>query len=160
VAEDEAVALYGATKEMAEAMRAREMVLDAKIAALNSAIARTERIPALLEQQIGPAVRSAIREDFSKPIQDAVSGPIAELNRTTTAAKNAAEAMTKESRYQSWTWLFVAFILGILIGGLVAYSLVARDLDKISSQLETVESQTAPVAPSVGAGHKGSTHAH
>lgn len=160
MAEDEAVALYGATKEMAEAMRAREIVLDAKIAVLNSAIARAEKIPALLEQQVGPAVRNAIREDFSKPIKDAVAGPITELNNAVTTARGAIEKVAKESRYQTWNMIFWVFLLGIIVGGAGGYYLMVRDMNNITSRLESIEAQTAAVAASVGAGHKGSSRGH
>ena len=55
------------------------------------------------------------------PIRGAVEGPISDLNQTVFAIRNAAAEMAKESPFQTWTWLFVIFILGFLAGRAASY---------------------------------------
>jgi hypothetical protein len=162
--DDELIALYGSMKEMAAAMRAREIALDAKTAALSSAIARLGKLPETLGKQtsqyIAMGVRQSIQDDFSRPIADAVKGPIAELSRETYHAKSVIAEVARYERFHTWIWLGIIFLLGCLAGGTAGYYLVVRDLNSINAQLGAIQQQIAPAVDAKPADGKAAKEHH
>lgn len=61
-------------------MKAREAALTASTVALNQAISQLQQLPGTLgqhtSQYIAAGVRQSIEDDFSRPIANAVKGPL------------------------------------------------------------------------------------
>jgi hypothetical protein len=164
VADDEAVALYGTVKRMVQAMAEREAALEAKTATLDAAIASLQQLPATLGKQtsqyIAAGVKASIQDDFSRPIADAVKGPIADLSRETYHARIVMEQVGKEVRYQSWTWAAALVLLGFAFGGAAGYYFFVRDLGSINDRIDAIQQQLAAPAPAQPASGKGGGAAH
>lgn len=148
--DDELLALYGSMKEMAAAMKAREAALAMKTAALDAAIAELKQLPGTLGKQtsqyIAIGVKQSIQDDFSRPIAEAVKGPIAELSRETYHARIVMQQVAKETRYQSWTWLAAILLLGFAFGGAAGYYLFVRDMNAVNDRLDAIQQQLVPAA--------------
>ena len=125
--DDEAIALYGMVKKMAQAMAEREAALGAKTAALEAAIADLQQLPATLGKQtsqyIEAGVRASIKEDFKWPIEDALKGPIEELHYATNQARDVMGQVRSEAKLQSWTAVALMVVLGIALGAAATSSL-------------------------------------
>jgi hypothetical protein len=151
MADDEAIALYGAVKKMAEAMAAREAVLDAKTAALDHAIAELKGLPLALGKQtsqyIAMGVRQSIQDDFSRPIGEAFNAPIAELKSATYHARSVMAEVGKEARFQNWRWISIMVLLGIVLGATGCYYWFVHDLNRINDRLDTIQQQITPAVP-------------
>jgi hypothetical protein len=149
--DDELLLIYKNFLDMTEAMKAREVALDAKTAALGAAIAQLGKLPETLGKQtsqyIAMGVRQSIQDDFSRPIADAVKGPIAELSRETYHARSVIAEVARYERFHTWTWLGIIFLLGCLAGGTAGYYLVVCDLNSINAQLGAIQQQITPPAP-------------
>jgi hypothetical protein len=151
VADDEAIALYGAVKKMAQAMAEREAALDEKAATLDAAIAVLEQLPATLGKQVSQyierGVRASIKEDLKWPVEDALKGPIGDLGYATNQARDVMRQVRSESKLQSWTAVAVMVILGVALGMGGSYFFFIRDLGNINDRLETIQQQIATPAP-------------
>jgi hypothetical protein len=138
-------------KEMAAAMKAREAALDTKTAALGVAIAQLGKLPETLGKQtsqyIAMGVRQSIQDDFSRPIAEAVKGPIAGLESATYHARIAMEQVGKEVRFRSWTWFAVLLLIGFAIGGATGYYFFVQDMNRMSDRLDAIQQQITPAAP-------------
>lgn len=149
--DDELLLIYKGLRDMTEAMKAREIALDSKTAALGAAIAQLGKLPETLGKQtsqyIAMGVRQSIQDDFSRPIAEAVKGPIAELSRETYHARIVMEQVGKEVRFQSWTWVAVLLVLGFALGGATGYYFFVQDMNHMSERLDSIQQQIAPVAP-------------
>ncbi len=92
MADDEAIALYGMVKKMAQAMSEREAALSAKTAALEAVVANLQQLPATVGKQtsqyIEKGVRASIREDIKWPVEEAFQKPIGELHYATNQARD------------------------------------------------------------------------
>lgn len=88
--EEDAIAVVAMLKKGAETMKAREEALTASTVALNKAITQLQQLPGTLgqhtSQYIAAGVRQSIQDDFSRPIADAVKGPLSELHYATNQA--------------------------------------------------------------------------
>ena len=148
--DDELLLIYKGLRDMTAAMKAREIALDQKTAVLGSAIAQLGKLPETLGKQtsqyIAMGVRQSIQDDFSRPIAEAVKGPIAELSRETYDARIVMEQVAKEARYQSWTWLAVILLLGFAFGGATGYYLFVQDMNRVSDRLDAIQQQIATAA--------------
>ncbi len=146
--DDELLLIYKGLRDMTEAMKAREIALDAKTAALNTAIAQLGKLPDTLGKQtsqyIAMGVRQSIQDDFSRPIAEAVKGPIAELSRETYYARIVMEQVGKEVRFQSWTWVAVLLLLGFALGGATGYYFFVQDMNRVSDRLDAIQQQITP----------------
>ena len=149
--DDELLLIYKGLRDMNEAMKAREIALDSKTAALGSAIAQLGKLPETLGKQtsqyIAMGVRQSIQDDFSRPIAEAVKGPIAELSRETYHARIVMEQVGKEVRFQSWTWVAVLVLLGFALGGAAGYYLFVRDLNQVNDRLDAIQQQVTSDSP-------------
>jgi hypothetical protein len=151
MADDEAIALYGAVKRMAEAMAAREAVLDAKTAALDHAIAELKGLPLALGKQtsqyIAMGVRQSIQDDFSRPIETAVKGPLELLNREIYHARDVMAQVGNEVAFQTWRWVAFLVLIGVAIGSGGCYWFFVRDLNQVNERLDSIQQQVMVVAP-------------
>lgn len=149
--DDEAIALYGMVKKMAQAMTEREAALSAKTAALEAAVANLQQLPATLGKQtsqyIEKGVRASIKEDLKWPIEDALKGPIEELRYATSQAGDVMRQVRSEAKLQSWTTVALMVVLGIAIGSGGSYFFFIRDIGNINDRLETIQQQIATPAP-------------
>ncbi len=136
---------------MNEAMKAREIALDQKTAALGAAIAQLEKMPFALGKQtsqyIGMGVREAIQQDFDTPIKESFQVPIANLERATSEARNVMREVGKATRFHAVSWWGSVLGLGILLGALGYHFLEMRKFDDIQTQLNTIQQQIALPAP-------------
>jgi hypothetical protein len=99
-------------------------------------------------QYIAAGVKASIQDDFSRPIADAVKGPIAELSRETYHARIVMEQVGKEVRYQSRTWVAILLLLGFALGGATGYYLFVRDMNGVSDRLDAIQQQIAHLTAS------------
>ncbi len=69
--DDELLAIYGATRKLAEGMEARNAELKKSTAALEATIVQVRQLPAMLGTQtskyIAAGIREVVQEDFSQP---------------------------------------------------------------------------------------------
>ena len=149
--DDELLLIYKGFVDMTEAMKAREVALDQKTAALGAAIAQLGKLPDTLGKQtsqyIAMGVRQSIQDDFDRPIGEAFSGPIAELKSATYNARSVMAEVGKESRFHTWAWVGILVILGIALGATGCYYWFIRDLNQVNSRLDTIQQQLTPAAP-------------
>jgi hypothetical protein len=136
---------------MTEAMKAREIALDQKTAALSSAIAQLGKLPETLGKQtsqyIAMGVRQSIQDDFSRPIAEAIKGPIAELSRETYHAREVMSQVGNESRYQTWGWIVIMVLMGVAMGVAGTYYFIQKDIGRMDDRLDTIQQQITPPAP-------------
>jgi hypothetical protein len=134
---------------------AKTAVLSEKTAALAATIAELRQLPATLgshtSHYIGEGVRKAIQVDFTKPIADAVSGPMAQLDYSARQAREAIAEVRRESKLQNWTWVAIMIILGIALGVTGSYFFYTRDVGRINDRIDSLQQQIAPPAPIVDA---------
>jgi hypothetical protein len=151
--DDEILAVYGSIKKLAESMSAREAALDRKTAALDAAITEIKQLPATLGKQtsqyIAAGVRQSIQDDFSRPITEAVKGPIADLSRETYHAREVMSQVGKESRFQTWTWIAIMVLLGVILGTVGCYFFYQRDIGRIDDRLDSIQQQITPATPAL-----------
>jgi hypothetical protein len=149
--DDELLLIYKGLRDMNEAMKAREIALDQKTAALGAAIAQLEKMPFALGKQtsqyIGMGVREAIQQDFDTPIKESFQVPIANLERATSEARNVMREVGKATRFHAVSWWGSVLGLGILLGALGYHFLEMRKFDDIQTQLNTIQQQIALPAP-------------
>lgn len=149
--DDELLLIYKGLRDMNEAMKAREIALDQKTAALGAAIAQLEKMPFALGKQtsqyIGMGVREAIQQDFDTPIKESFQVPIANLERATSEARSVMMEVRKATQFHAVSWWGSVLGLGILLGALGYHFLEMRKFDDIQSQLYTIQQQIAPATP-------------
>jgi hypothetical protein len=151
MADEEALAFYGAVKRMVQAMADREAALDAKTAALDAAIAGLQQLPATLgrqtSQSIEKGVRASIKEDLKWPVEDAFKKPIEDLHYATNQARDVMREVRSASKLQSWTTIALLVIVGVALGMTGSYFFFIRDLGNINDRLDTIQQQIATPAP-------------
>jgi hypothetical protein len=149
--DDELLLIYKGLRDMTEAMKAREIALDAKTAALGAAIAQLGKLPETLGKQtsqyIAMGVRQSIQDDFSRPIADAVKGPIAELSRETYHAREVMAQVGKESRLQTRNAIIIMVLIGVIVGAFGSYFFYNRNIGRIEDRLDSIQQQITPPAP-------------
>ena len=149
--DDELLLIYKGLRDMNEAMRVREAALDKKTATLDAAVAQLGKVPEALGRQtsqyIAEGVRKSIQDDFSRPLAEAVKGPIADLSRETYHAREIMAEVGKESRLQTWKWISIMVLCGIIIGVCGSYYFYNQTIGRISDRLDSIQQQIAPPAP-------------
>ena len=149
--DDELLLIYKGHRDMTEAMKAREIALDQKTAALDAAIGQLQQLPLTLGKQtsqyIAMGVRQSIQDDFSRPIADAVKGPIAEFNQATYHARDVMRQVGEDVRFRSRTWLAFFLLIGFGLGGILGYYFFVQGVNRISDRLDSIQQQITPVVP-------------
>ena len=146
-----AVALYGLAKKQLESMNQREAELQTSTAALLAAVAELKALPLTLGKQtsqyIAMGVRQSIADDFSRPIAEAVKGPIADLSRETYHAREVMAEVGKESRLQTWKWISIMVLCGVIIGAMGSYFFYNQVIGRIDNRLDSIQQQITPAVP-------------
>jgi hypothetical protein len=114
--DDELLAIYGATRQLAEGMEARNAELKKSTAALEAIIVQVHQLPAMLGAQtnkyIAAGIREVVQNDFKQPIEKAIEGPIHSLDVAAYHARAAVEQIKQEARFQNWTVFALILALG------------------------------------------------
>ena len=149
--DDELLLIYKGLRDMTEAMKAREIVLDQKTAALGAVVTELKGLPFTLGKQtsqyIGMGVREAIQQDFDTPIKESFQGPISNLDRATRAATSVMTEVAKATRFHAVSWWGSVLGLGILLGALGYHFLDLRKFDDIQTKINAIQLQMTPTAP-------------
>jgi hypothetical protein len=149
--EEELLALYALVRKEAEGMGAREKALQARTAALNQSIEQLQQLPLTLGKQtseyIAMGVRQAIKDDFSRPIESAVKGPLELLSREVYHARDVMAQIGGEVRFQTWRWVAFLVLIGVALGSTGCYWFFVRDLSQVNERLDSIQQQITLAAP-------------
>lgn len=149
--EEELLALYALVRKEAEGMAAREKALEARTAALNQSIEQLKQLPFTLGKQtsdyIGMGVRQAIKDDFSRPIESAVKGPLELLNREIYHARDVMAQVGNEVAFQTWRWVAFLVLVGVALGSGGCYWFFVRDLSQVNERLDSIQQQVMMAVP-------------
>ena len=101
-------------------MAAREEALRARTLALNESIKQLQQLPLTLGKQtseyIAMGVRQAIQDDFSRPIETAVKGPLEQFSRLMYDARSVMARVGNEARFQTSQRMAVLILIGMVLG--------------------------------------------
>jgi hypothetical protein len=141
--DDELLAIYGATRQLAEGMNARDAELKKSTAALEAIIVQVHQLPAMLGAQTSKYIAAGISEvvqgDFKEPIEKAIEGPIHSLGVAAYHAREAVERINQRARFQNWTVFGLILALGMALGGGVAYYFFARQVSALNDRFDHLE---------------------
>ena len=141
--DDELLAIYGATRQLAEGMTARDAELKQSTAALEATIAQVRQLPAMLGQQtskyIAAGIREVVEEDFKQPLEKAIEGPIHSLDVAAYHARAAVEQINQRARFQNWTVFGLILALGMALGGGAAYFFFARQVAALNDRFDYLQ---------------------
>jgi hypothetical protein len=147
--DDELLAIYGATRQLAEGMAARDAELKQSTAALEIII-QVHQLPAMLGQQtskyIAAGIREVVQEDFKQPIEKAVEGPIRSIEVAAYHAREAVGHLKQEARFQTWTVFVLILALGFGLGSFGTYFFFTRQVSALNDRFDHFEQML--VAPS------------
>jgi hypothetical protein len=168
--EEELLALYALVRKEAEGMTAREEALRQRTLALNRSIEQLQQLPLTLGKQtseyIAMGVRQAIQDDFRRPIETAVKGPLEQFSREVSSARHIMAQVGEEARFQSRRWMAILVLIGVVLGWGGSYFFFGRDLSQVNERLDSIQRQvllTMPlpdVKPAVGSPGKGHHGSH
>jgi hypothetical protein len=149
--EEELLALYALVRKEAEGMAAREEALRARTVALNRSIEQLQQLPLTLGKQtseyIAMGVRQAIQDDFSRPIETAVKGPLEQFSREISSARNIMAQVGDEARFQTWRWVAFLVLIGVALGSTGCYWFFVRDLNQVNERLDSIQRQVLLAMP-------------
>jgi hypothetical protein len=149
--DDELLAIYGATRQLAEDMQARDAELKQSTAALEATIAQVRQLPAMLGQQtskyIAAGIREVVQEDFKQPIEKAVEGPIRSIEVAAYHAREAVGHLKQEARFQTWTVFALILALGFALGAFGTYFFFTRQVSALNSRFDHFEQMLAAPLP-------------
>ena len=155
--DDELLAIYGATRQLAEGMTARDAELKQSTAALEATIAQVRQLPAMLGQQtskyIAAGIREVVEEDFRQPIEKAVEGPIRSIEVAAYHAREAVGHLKEEARFQTWTVFALILALGMALGGGAAYFLFARQVAALNDRFDHLQELLLTPVPAAADTH-------
>ncbi len=141
--DDELLAIYGATRQLAEGMTARDAELKQSTAALEATIAQVRQLPAMLGQQtskyIAAGIREVVQEDFKQPIEKAIEGPIRSIEVAAYHAREAVGHLKEEARFQTWTVFALILALGFALGAFGTYFFFTRQVSALNSRFDHLE---------------------
>jgi hypothetical protein len=147
--DDELLAIYGATRQLAEGMAARDAELKKSTAALESIIVQVHQLPAMLGAQTSKYIAAGIREvvqgDFKEPIEKAIEGPIHSLGVAAYHAREAVERINQRARFQNWTVFGLILALGMALGGGGAYYFFDRQVAALNDRFDNLQKIEVPV---------------
>jgi hypothetical protein len=146
--DDELLAIYGATRQLAEGMAARDAELKKSTAALEAVIVQVHQLPAMLGAQTSKYIAAGIREvvqgDFKEPIEKAIEGPIHSLGVAAYHAREAVERINQRARFQNWTVFGLILALGMALGGGGVYYFFARQVSALNDRFDTLQKIEVP----------------
>jgi hypothetical protein len=168
--DDELLAIYGATRQLAEGMAARDAELKQSTAALEAVIVQVHQLPAMLGAQtskyIASGIREVVQDDFKQPIEKAIEGPIRSIEVAAYHAREAVEQIKREARFQNWTVFALILALGFALGAFGTYFFFTRQVSALNDRFDHFEqllvtpvpAATDPHAPPPQAGKKHGQH--
>ena len=146
--DDELLAIYGATRQLAEGMTARDAELKQSTAALEATIAQVRQLPAMLGQQtskyIAAGIREVVQDDFRQPIEKAVEGPIRSIEVAAYHAREAVEQIKREARFQNWTVFALILAFGFALGASGTYFFFTRQVSALNDRFDQLQQVIAP----------------
>jgi hypothetical protein len=149
--EEELLALYALVRKEAEGMAAREKALQARTAALNESIKQLQQLPLTLGKQtseyIAMGVRQSIQDDFSRPIETAVKGPLEQFSREIYSARDIMAQVSEVARFQSRRLMAILLLIGVVLGWGGSYLFFVRDLNQVNERLDTIQQQVILAIP-------------
>ncbi len=149
--DDELLAIYGATRQLAEGMTARDAELKQSTAALEATIVQVRQLPAMLGQQtskyIAAGIREVVQEDFKQPIEKAVEGPIRSIEVAAYHAREAVGHLKEEARFQTWTVFALILALGFALGAFGTYFFFTRQVSALNSRFDQLQQQVIAPTP-------------
>jgi hypothetical protein len=155
--DDELLAIYGATRQLAEGMSARDAELKKSTAALEAIIVQVHQLPAMLGAQtskyIAAGIREVVQEDFKQPIEKAIEGPIHSLDVAAYHARAAVEQIKQEARFQNWTVFALILALGMALGGFGAYFFFARQVSALNDRFDHLQQLLLTPVPAAADTH-------
>jgi hypothetical protein len=155
--DDELLAIYGATRQLAEDMQARDAELKQSTAALEATIAQVRQLPAMLGQQtskyIAAGIREVVQEDFKQPIEKAVEGPIRSIEVAAYHAREAVGHLKQEARFQTWTVFALILALGFALGAFGSYFFFTRQVSALNDRFEHLEQMLVTPPPAAAETH-------
>ena len=155
--DDELLAIYGATRQLAEDMAARDAELKQSTAALEATIAQVRQLPAMLGQQtskyIAAGIREVVEEDFKQPLEKAIEGPIHSLDVAAYHARAAVEQINQRARFQNWTVFALILALGFALGAFGTYFFFTRQVSALNSRFDHLEQMLVTPPPTAVDAH-------
>ncbi len=149
--DDELLAIYGATRQLAEDMEARDAELKKSTAAFEATIVQVRQLPAMLGAQtskyIASGIREVVQEDFRQPIEKAVEGPIRSIEVAAYHAREAVGQLKEQSRYLNWTWFAIVLALGFALGAFGSYFFFIRQVSALNDRFDHFQQLLAAPAP-------------
>jgi hypothetical protein len=149
--DDELLAIYGATRQLAEGMTARDAELKQSTAALEATIAQVRQLPAMLGQQtskyIAAGIREVVEDDFKQPLEKAIEGPIHSLDVAAYHARAAVEQINQRARFQNWTVFGLILALGFALGAFGTYFFFTRQVSALNSRFDHLEQMLVTPLP-------------
>ena len=146
--DDELLAIYTATRQIAEAMAARDAELKKSTAALEATIIQVRQLQAILGQQTGKyiaaGIREVVQEDFSQPIENALKEPLFSLDLALRHATTVVSEFKGVTRYLTWTWFAIVLAMGFGLGSFGTYFFFTREVGKLRDQIDAMQQQVAP----------------
>ena len=141
--DDELLAIYGATRKLAEGMETRAAELKQSTVALEATIAQVRQLPAMLGQQtskyIAAGIREVVHDDFSLPIQKAIEGPIRSIDVAAYHAREAVGHLKQEARFQTWTIFALILAFGFALGAFGTYFFFTRQVSALNDRFDHLQ---------------------
>jgi hypothetical protein len=155
--DDELLAIYGATRQLAEGMAARDAELKQSTAALEAVIVQVHQLPAMLGAQtskyIAAGIREVVQEDFKQPIEKAVEGPIRSIEVAAYHAREAVGHLKQEARFQTWTVFILILALGFGLGSFGTYFFFTRKVSALNSRFDHLQELLLTPVPAAADTH-------
>ncbi len=155
--DDELLAIYGATRQLAEGMEARNAELKKSTAALEATIVQMHQLPAMLGAQtskyIAAGIREVVQEDFKQPLEKAIEGPIHSLDVAAYHARAAVEQINQRARFQNWTVFGLILALGMALGAFGGYFFFARQVAALNDRFDHLQQLLLTPVPAAADTH-------
>ena len=149
--DDELLAIYTATRQIAEAMATRDAELKRSTAALEATVVQVKQLPAMLGQQTSKYIASGIREvvqgDFGQPIEDALKTPLFSLDLALRHATTVVSEFKGVTRYLTWTWFAIILAMGFGLGSFGTYFFFTRQVSALNDRFDHLQQLLVAPAP-------------
>ena len=149
--DDELLAIYTGTRQIAEAMAARDAELKKSTATLEATIAQARQLPAMLGQQTSKYIAQGLKESLegerTEPIKTALQQPLYQLELATRQATKVVSEFDGASRFVTWGWFAVILALGFGLGTVGTYFFFTREVGKLRDQVTAMQQAAPTVAP-------------
>ena len=149
--DDELLAIYTGTRQVAEAMAARDAELKRSTAALEATIVQARQLPAMLGQQtskyIAQGLKEALEGDLKEPVEAALRQPLYSLELATRQATKAVSEFDGTSRFVTWGWFAIILTLGFGLGAFGTYFFFTRQVTALNDRFDHLQQLLVAAAP-------------